>query len=593
MSNHSRNIIHLLLPWLIAVGGCSAAPGVGNGNTNNDDSANVNDNVAGEVNDAGGQYVAYNYDESQPTCDGVTGFAVLLPEGLNMSLYQGSVRITPTVCGGVPPYTYSWTPVENLQNAAAGPGGTPLTEITSADVDFRVTAVGEYEVSVTVGDSTIATDAPGVPSATMHIGVDDYAPLVIDAGEDVAITQGSDLILEGSATGGTGTYDYSWSPGGSGQAIPVDTSRLGEFDYTLTVTDQRSGNFATDSVRVVVLPAGADCTADYDLPSASANFVAFDAEFGSGGQAIIVSQTEVYFFDFSDESFRAVILELPADGRGLTIDAERRRAFVTTQLEGEFTRSVQVIDLDTPALERNIGLTAEVVQARGMAVVPSSGRVVVAVSSGDHADGLMILNPGAGTVDGAIQNAHHPESFSEPIDVAVLEDAGLEVAVVANAKARVLTLVPLSSITRTPNVSGAAGGTLPQVEIGGIARAIAADEDHGTVVIGWNSGERGRTQVVTLEDAARATVGPSARLQAAIVDQGIEVDTAAGVAYVALGELGAAAVNLEFEIMATMWTLPAGNCWAVAAHTMCGAAHTMCGAALIVGSGSSLSQRCR
>ena len=34
----------------------------------------------------------------------------------------------------------------------------------------------------------------------------------------------------------------------------------------------------------------------------------------------------------------------------------------------------------------------------------------------------MILNPDVGTVNGAIQNLHHPESLSEPIDVAVLED---------------------------------------------------------------------------------------------------------------------------------------------------------------------------
>ncbi len=123
--------------------------------------------------------------------------------------------------------------------------------------------------------------------------------------------------------------------------------------------------------------------------------------------------------------------------------------------------------------------------------------------------GLMILNPDAGTVNGAIQNVHRPDSFSEPIDVAVLEDGGLDVAVVANAKARVLTLVPLSTITRTPNVSGTARGPLSQVEIGGIARAIAAVEDQGAVVVAWNSGERGWTQVVTLEDAVRATAGPS------------------------------------------------------------------------------------
>ena len=51
-------------------------------------------------------------------------------------------------------------------------GGGPLTEITSADVDFSATEVGEYEISVAVGNSTVAIGAPGAPSATMYIGVD-------------------------------------------------------------------------------------------------------------------------------------------------------------------------------------------------------------------------------------------------------------------------------------------------------------------------------------------------------------------------------------------------------------------------------------
>ncbi len=126
-------------------------------------------------------------------------------------------------------------------------------------------------------------------------GSTDCTPLVIDAGEDVAVGQGGYLELEGSAVRGTGAYDYSWEPAaaGSGQAISVDTDTIGEFVYTLTVTDHRSGRFVTDSVRVVVLPEGADCADDHDLPEASANFVAFDADFGSAGQAIILSRSKV------------------------------------------------------------------------------------------------------------------------------------------------------------------------------------------------------------------------------------------------------------------------------------------------------------
>jgi hypothetical protein len=335
----------------------------------------------------------------------------------------------------------------------------------------------------------------------------------------------------------------------------------------------------------VVLPEPVDCSADYELPTVSANFVAFDAAYGSAGQAVIVSQTEVYFFDFSDDSFRAEALRLPADGRGVVIDAARRRAFVTTQLEGEFTRSVQVIDLDTPAAASNIGLTAEVVQARGMAVVPSSGEVLVAVSNGGDADGLMLLDPATASLRGAVQNVHHPGSFAEPIDVAVLEQDGIAVAVVANAKSDFLTLVPLSSIAQIPNESVAAGEPLKMLEIGGIARAIAANQGQSSVIVGWNSGQLGQAQLVTLASNEQAVAGRIVTLPAAIVDQGLEIDSASGVAYAALGETGAAAINLEFEIMATLWTLPTGNAWAVAAQSARGAA-------LVVGSGGMLSERC-
>ncbi len=57
---------------LVAISGCSTpSPGSGGSVNDNGGDANANEVVDGNSNNNGDQYVVYNYDESQPTCDGV------------------------------------------------------------------------------------------------------------------------------------------------------------------------------------------------------------------------------------------------------------------------------------------------------------------------------------------------------------------------------------------------------------------------------------------------------------------------------------------------------------------------------------------
>lgn len=83
-------------------------------------------------------------------------------------------------------------------------------------------------------------------------------PLKADAGQDQNLGKpGRTIALRGSATGGIGDYTFQWSPSEAFDnptrpASKVDTSEFGEFEYTLTVTDE-GGNSDSDTVLVKIV----------------------------------------------------------------------------------------------------------------------------------------------------------------------------------------------------------------------------------------------------------------------------------------------------------------------------------------------------
>jgi hypothetical protein len=316
-----------------------------------------------------------------------------------------------------------------------------------------------------------------------------------------------------------------------------------------------------------------------------ADHVAFDGGYGSAGQALIVSQESVILFDLNSDTIRTT-LTLPADGRGLAVDAARRRAFVTTQLSGQFTRSVQVIDLDNATLGANIGLTASVIFAQGMAVVPATGDVLVVVGGAPTVDGLMVVDPGSGTLGAALQNVHHPSSFLQPVAVAVLDQGGLNVAVVANSSGGFATLVPLASMTFTPD-DPAGGGqpTLAQVPLSGAPRAVVGDPGGSRALAVSNSGGVGQAQIISVTGNQSGSAGADIELTGTVIDQGLAIDTAGGLAFAALGSAQVAVIDLDFGIEAEILQASADE-----AHSV--SAETGTGKVLIVGAGSNLSGRC-
>jgi hypothetical protein len=173
--------------------------------------------------------------------------AITLPTPPPMCL-SGCVALgaIPMVTGGMPGYTYNWSPAAGLScTNCANPMACPV-----------ITTV--YDVTV--------TDAMGcTESATVTVTIN--LPPTAEAGNPLTICSGSSATLGGTptATGGTSPYTYAWSsipasviPATANPSVSPTVTTV----YTLTVTDASTCT-ATDNITITVNPSP---TADAGLP---------------------------------------------------------------------------------------------------------------------------------------------------------------------------------------------------------------------------------------------------------------------------------------------------------------------------------------
>lgn len=129
---------------------------------------------------------------------------------------------TPAAAGGIPPYTYVWTPAAGLDNAAiANPNAKPDTTTT-------------YILKVSDTSGKMATD-------TMTVIV--HPKPIADAGTDRTICAGDTTILGGNPTAieGTPAYSYNWSP-----ATGLDNATAANPKFSLAPTTSTSLNIILD-----------------------------------------------------------------------------------------------------------------------------------------------------------------------------------------------------------------------------------------------------------------------------------------------------------------------------------------------------------
>ncbi len=152
--------------------------------------------------------------------------------------YGSATTLNGTVTVETPPATYTWTP-----SASVASGGAALSATTTnlyTNTAFTLKAVD--------GSSCQNTDVVWVYLSG--------TPLAVTAtASPSTICQGSGTPLNASATGGTGTYTFAWSPTtglnnpniSNPTAAPASTTT-----YTVTVND--GFNTATKTVTVTVIP---------------------------------------------------------------------------------------------------------------------------------------------------------------------------------------------------------------------------------------------------------------------------------------------------------------------------------------------------
>ena len=165
------------------------------------------------------------------------GISASITSTTDVSCFGGSDgTATAAPGGGTGPYTYSWAPS----------GGTAATETNLA--------IGTYTVTVTDANGCIGT-------ATATISEPPQVAVSVTV-TPVSCFGGNDGTATGTASGGVGSYTYSWTP--SGATTPTATG-LTIGGYTVTVTDANgctaTGSASiTEPTQLTLATAGFDAT---------------------------------------------------------------------------------------------------------------------------------------------------------------------------------------------------------------------------------------------------------------------------------------------------------------------------------------------
>jgi CHU_C Type IX secretion signal domain len=190
--------------------------------------------------------------QTGPCLSAVTSATIYLNEYLPITLVAsdttfcnlgGTAQLNAAVTGGVQPYTYTWT------------GG--LASVYNPSI--TVSATTSY--TVTVNDACTGSPDP-TPAVTdvSTITVAVFAPLTVNAGDDLIVCPGDVINLAALISGGGAPYIYNWTTiiGGDTVDFPNNASTSlianGSGTYQLSIVDVCT-NSQNDQVSIFVEPS--------------------------------------------------------------------------------------------------------------------------------------------------------------------------------------------------------------------------------------------------------------------------------------------------------------------------------------------------
>ena len=151
---------------------------------------------------------------------------------------------------------YIWTLPSGVILASGSNTNTITLNLTQAALSGTITVVGNNFCGV------------GAPSQ-FQIHVDSIPQ--VNAGADAVIAQNATTQLNGSATGGSGNFSYSWSPtsilNSPNTPNPTTTPLASSALFTLVVTDNVTGCQNSDQVQVIVSGVPLSVSADATPPT--------------------------------------------------------------------------------------------------------------------------------------------------------------------------------------------------------------------------------------------------------------------------------------------------------------------------------------
>ncbi|MBI4645132.1 MAG: hypothetical protein HY738_00710, partial [Bacteroidia bacterium] len=144
-----------------------------------------------------------------------------------------------TLTGGPGAMTsYAWSGPDSYSNTTQSP---------TVSGSATVAMAGNYTITVTDGNGCSDTETNDVTVNSLPVA---------DAGSDVSIPYGTSTTIDGAASGGSGSYSFSWSPVDSLLNATIEDPTTVNLElstvFTLTVTDITTSCQNTDQMTVTV-----------------------------------------------------------------------------------------------------------------------------------------------------------------------------------------------------------------------------------------------------------------------------------------------------------------------------------------------------